>query len=128
MKPGDVVESWGEDGNGLAVVVATSRHRGHLAGDEARELLLAEAVLGTIGRVPDLEVWRPVLDHANTWRWYRVTKREIDTGAHECSSDYGCAPGAWCVEGQGAGWVEVVGLTNNRIYDREAELADQAAS
>ena len=80
MKPGDVIPSWSEDGNGYAIVTRTSRHRRTIDDTTARETLLTEAVLGVIGRVEDLTPWRAALEHATTCTWRSVTKREVETG------------------------------------------------
>lgn len=43
MKPGDMMPTWGDDGHGLGVVLATSRHkRTDFSEVEARALLVAE--------------------------------------------------------------------------------------
>ena len=117
-----MVHTWGEDGSGRGIVVATSRHSRHLDPDEARDRLLAEAVTDVIGRVDTLDPWRPLLHHMVECRWHSITTAEIVDGTHDCAGVGECQPGGWCSEGHGRAWVDVLDVANNRVYDLEEEI------
>src|SRR5690606_21162385 len=124
--PGDVIPAIGDGGSGLAVVVATSRHKQRLGDSEARDRLLAEAVTDLLGRT-DLEPYRPAIAAAPSERWWSVTQWEIDNDCHDyCAAEGAHDAGSWCSGGSGKAWVDTIRVEFAALYNIDDSLAEEA--
>lgn len=123
-EPGSILPAWDESGHGLAVVVATSRHKRKLSTGDAVALLAVEAVhycggasLAPEDREKAVEVAARMVREQGVTRWRSVTQREVDEDVHGFGHDAPCEPGRWCADGSGAAWMDVLSVNTGAVED-----------
>lgn len=122
--PGSVVSSIEDGGrNGLAVVLATSRHKRTFSLDDACVILVREVVGYSFPVWESREdydraakVARRFVAQQHPYRWRSVTAAEMDLldGEHCCEAD-GEHP--WCTEGRGKAWMDVISCPTGVVED-----------